>query len=101
GIRDDLVTGVQTCALPILARGKPAAVLMGAVMINALVSAILFWPVTRSLFPSGVTIDGILRSPAHLYFASLVGLIMTPVIVALKIGRASCRERVYSSLVRA
>src|SRR5436190_10971616 len=66
-----------------VARGKPAAVLMGAVMTNALVSAIVFWPVTQSLFPAGVTIDGVLRSPAQLYFASLVGLIMTPVIVAL------------------
>src|SRR5438309_4196738 len=66
-----------------LARGKPAAVLMGAVMTNALISAILFWPATRSLFPDGVTIGGLLRSPAQLYFASLVGLIMTPVIVAL------------------
>jgi K(+)-stimulated pyrophosphate-energized sodium pump len=66
-----------------VARGKPAAVLMGAVMINALISAILFWPATRNLFPDGVTIDGVLRSPAQLYFASLVGLIMTPVIVAL------------------
>src|SRR5437764_3165951 len=66
-----------------VARGKPAGVLMGAVMINALISAILFWPVTRSLFPDGVTIDGVLRSPAQLYFASLVGLIMTPVIVAI------------------
>src|SRR5438477_710986 len=66
-----------------VARGKPAAVLMGAVMTNALISAILFWPVTRSLFPAGVTIDGVLRSPAQLYFASLVGLIMTPVIVAI------------------
>ncbi|HJW38989.1 MAG TPA: sodium-translocating pyrophosphatase [Candidatus Udaeobacter sp.] len=66
-----------------VARGKPAAVLMGAVMINALISAILFWPATRSLFAGGVTIGGILRSPAQLYFASLVGLIMTPIIVAL------------------
>ena len=66
-----------------VARGKPATVLMGAVMINALISAILFWPATRSLFPGGATIDGLLRSPAQLYFASLVGLIMTPVIVAL------------------
>ena len=66
-----------------IARGKPTAILIGAVMINALISAILFWPVTRSLFPDGVTIDGVLRSPAQLYFASLVGLIMTPVIVAL------------------
>src|SRR5207247_2706050 len=56
---------------------------MGAVMTNVLISAIVFWPVTQRLFPAGVTIDGVLRSPAQLYFASLVGLIMTPVIVAL------------------
>src|SRR5207237_3579388 len=66
-----------------VARGRPAAVLMGAVMTNALVSAILFWPATRNLFPGGVTVEGVLRSPAQLYFASLVGLIMTPVIVAI------------------
>src|SRR6266496_2300854 len=50
-----------------VARGKPAAVLMGAVMINALISAILFWPATRSLFPGGVTIDGILLSRSALF----------------------------------
>jgi K(+)-stimulated pyrophosphate-energized sodium pump len=66
-----------------VARGKPAAVLMGAVMTNALVSAILFWPATHSLFPAGITIGGVLRSANQLYFASLIGLIMTPVIVAL------------------
>jgi K(+)-stimulated pyrophosphate-energized sodium pump len=66
-----------------VARGKPTAVLMGAVMINALVSAILFWPVTRNLFPGGINIDGVLHSTSDLYYAALVGLIMTPVIVAL------------------
>src|SRR5947208_1612027 len=66
-----------------VARGKPAAVLMGAVMVNALVSAILFWPATRNHFPVGVNIDGVLRPTAHLYFASPVGLVMTPIIVAL------------------
>src|SRR6201987_2925738 len=64
-------------------RGKPAAVLMGAGMTNVLVSAVLFWPVTRNLFPGGVNIDGALRPTAHLYFTSLVGLAMTPIIVAL------------------
>src|SRR5512133_865312 len=63
-----------------VARGKPTAVLIGAVMINALVSAILFWPVTRNLFPDGVTIDGVLRSPMQLYWASVVGLVMTAVV---------------------
>jgi K(+)-stimulated pyrophosphate-energized sodium pump len=66
-----------------VARGKPTAVLMGAVMINALVSAILFWPATRNLFPGGITIDGVIHSPSELYYGALIGLIMTPVIVAL------------------
>jgi K(+)-stimulated pyrophosphate-energized sodium pump len=66
-----------------VARGNPTAVLMGAVLTNALISAILFWPATQHLFPAGVTIGGVLRSPAQLYFASVIGLIMTPVIVAL------------------
>jgi K(+)-stimulated pyrophosphate-energized sodium pump len=66
-----------------VARGNPAAVLMGAVLTNALVSAVLFWPATQYLFPAGVSIGGVLRSPAQLYFASVTGLIMTPIIVAL------------------
>ena len=66
-----------------VARGRPAAVLMGAVMINALVSSILFWPATRNLFPGGVNVGGVLHSASELYYAALVGLIMTPVIVAL------------------
>src|SRR5213082_3215013 len=84
-----------------VARGKPAAVLMGAVMTNALISAILFWPVTRSLFPAGVVIDEVLRSPAQLYFASLVGLIMTPVIVALTNYYTSSHFRPVQKIARA
>ena len=38
--------------------GKPASVLMGAVGMSALVSAILFWPATHQLFPNGVEIAG-------------------------------------------
>jgi K(+)-stimulated pyrophosphate-energized sodium pump len=84
-----------------MARGKPTAVLMGAVVINALVSAILFWPVTQSLFPGGVTIDGVLRSPAQLYFASLVGLILTPIIVALTNYYTSAHYRPVQKIARA
>src|SRR5256712_5402407 len=84
-----------------VARGKPAGVLMGAVMINALISAILFWPATHSLFPVGVTIDGVLRPAAHLYFASLVGLIMTPVIVALTNYYTSSHFRPVQKIVHA
>src|SRR5204863_7307120 len=42
-----------------LACGKPTVVLMGSVMINALVSVIPFWLVTRILFPAGLTFDGV------------------------------------------
>src|SRR5438034_5146832 len=54
-----------------VARAKPATVLMGAVGASALVSAILFWPATHYLFPSGITISGVVRSPTQLYFASV------------------------------
>ncbi len=66
-----------------LARGKPSAVLMGAVITSAIVSAILFWPATHQLFPNGVTIAGVARSPTQLYFASLIGLVMTAVVVVI------------------
>jgi K(+)-stimulated pyrophosphate-energized sodium pump len=63
--------------------GKPASVLMGAVGMSALVSAILFWPATHQLFPNGVEIAGKMRSPTDLYYASLIGLIMTGVVVVI------------------
>src|SRR6184192_2430183 len=66
-----------------IAGGKPAPVLMGAVITNALISAILFWPATHYLFPAGITISGMVRSPTQLYFASVIGLVMTAVVVAI------------------
>ena len=50
---------------------------MGRSATSALVSAILFWPATHQLFPNGVIIGGVERSPNELYFASLIGLVMT------------------------
>src|SRR5881296_4257936 len=40
------------------AGGKPANVLMGGVLTSAIISAILFWPATHYLFPTGLTIAG-------------------------------------------
>ena len=56
---------------------------MGGVMASAIVSAILFWPATHSLFPDGVMIANALRSANDLYFASLVGLLMTGIVVVI------------------
>src|SRR5947209_4475319 len=63
--------------------GKPANVLMGGVVTSAIISAVLFWPATHYLFPTGIMVTGQLRSPTQLYFASIVGLGMTA-----EIGRA-------------
>ncbi|HEY1771173.1 MAG TPA: sodium-translocating pyrophosphatase [Chthoniobacterales bacterium] len=66
-----------------MSNGKPGSVLMGGVMASALVSAILFWPATHLLFPNGVIIADALRSPNDLYIASLVGLLMTGIVVVI------------------
>jgi len=66
-----------------LSGGKPGTVLMGSVGASALVSAILFWPATHLLFPGEVIIGGVARSATDLYFASLVGLLMTGVVVVI------------------
>ena len=84
-----------------VAPGKPAPVLMGAVITNALVSAILFWPATHYLFPAGVTISGVVRSPNQLYFASVVGLVMTAVVVAITNYYTSMRYRPVQKIAHA
>src|SRR5947209_5390086 len=63
--------------------GKAGTVLMGAVGASALVSAILFWPATHLLFPEPILIGGAARSANDLYFASLVGLLMTGIVVII------------------
>jgi len=81
--------------------GKPANVLMGAVGMSALVSAILFWPATHQLFPNGVAIAGKMRSATDLYYASLVGLVMTGVVVVITNYYTSMRYRPVQKIARA
>jgi K(+)-stimulated pyrophosphate-energized sodium pump len=83
------------------AGGKPATILMGAVGSSALVSAILFWPATHRLFPNGVTIGGVPRSANDLYFASLIGLVMTAVVVVITNYYTSMRYRPVQKIARA
>ena len=64
-------------------RIQPGNALMGGVLASAIVSAILFWPATHYLFPSGVIIADALRTPNDLYCASLVGLLMTGIVVVI------------------
>jgi K(+)-stimulated pyrophosphate-energized sodium pump len=84
-----------------ITKAKPASALMGAVGASAIVSAILFWPATHSLFPNGVTINGLLRTPTQLYFASLVGLVMTAVVVVITNYYTSMRYAPVQKIARA
>src|SRR5205823_11733879 len=92
GIRDKLVTGVQTCALPILhvprhplqlTRFGTAAAMPAAVLARA-------WktPQARALF-GGVAAHAL--SPLTYPMSSAVGMAL--ICAGHKIGRASCRER--------
>jgi K(+)-stimulated pyrophosphate-energized sodium pump len=81
--------------------GKPAAVLMGGVLASAIVSAILFWPATHLLFPNGITVAGATRTPTELYFASLIGLVMTAVVVAITNYYTSMRYSPVQKIARA
>ena len=84
-----------------VANAKPASVLMGAVGASAVVSAILFWPATHQLFPDGLTIAGVARSPTQLYFASLIGLVMTAVVVVITNYYTSMRYRPVQKIAHA
>ena len=64
-------------------RARPGSVLMGAVACSGVLSAVLFWPATRWLFPEPVTVAGVSHSASDLYLASLVGLVMTGVVVLI------------------
>ena len=66
-----------------LSGAKPGATLMGGVLTSAIVSAVLFWPATHYLFPDGVVIADALRTANDLYLASLVGLLMTGIVVVI------------------
>ncbi len=58
--------------------------LQGGVLVSALVSAIVFWPLTHQLFPNGLDVGGKgICSADSLFFASLIGLLMTYVVLLI------------------
>src|SRR5699024_11916057 len=92
GIRDRNVTGVQTCALPILGYqlwGETAHEWAGTGMLVLFIAHHLLnlaW--YRNLFRGKYTVIRVL--------VSMVNLALLAVMICLmEIGRASCRERVY------
>jgi K(+)-stimulated pyrophosphate-energized sodium pump len=61
----------------------PGRVLVEAVVASAIVSAILYLPVTLLLFPSSFKIGDQTHSSFEVYLAALIGLAMTGVIVVI------------------
>src|SRR5215210_500888 len=62
-------------------RGSPGNVLMGSVMASGVISAVFYWPATHMLFHDTVNVGGIPHTATDIYFASLIGLVMTGVVV--------------------
>ena len=66
-----------------ISNAKPANALMGGVVVSSLISAVVFWPLTKLLFPDGLKARDVLSgaettySAGGIYFASVVGLLMT------------------------
>jgi K(+)-stimulated pyrophosphate-energized sodium pump len=61
----------------------PATALMMGVLLSSAISAVVFWPVTKLMFPNGIQVRDVLTgatltySSNGIYFASVVGLLMT------------------------
>ena len=64
-------------------KSNPTQVLVEAVGMNALVSAILYWPATKLLFPGPLHVGQTTYFPNQFYLATLIGLAMTGIIVAI------------------
>jgi len=66
-----------------VSRMAPAAALMSSVGISGVVSALVLYPVTRSLFGEGMKVGDLLITPERIFGASLIGLAMTGLVVAI------------------
>src|SRR6516164_548483 len=61
----------------------PARLLAQGVVVSSLISAVLYWPATQALFPASFKIGAETHTPFQVYLATLIGLALTGVIVAI------------------
>jgi len=64
-------------------KSSPTRVLVEAVTMSAVVSAILYLPATALIFPGTMHAGEATYTPMQFYIASLIGLLMTPAIVVI------------------
>ncbi len=63
---------------------KPAAALMGGVLVSSILSAAAFYPITTTMFPAGLAMkEGAALTTNGIFLASIVGLLMTGVAVMI------------------
>src|SRR5207244_10172132 len=99
--RDDLVTGVQTCALPILEVKKVTLLPIAIAPVKPQMGEIARFEVGSGQFPrqssrkraAALQIE---MFPEHLSLVFQTSLFLR---VHIQIGRASCRERVHVALM--
>ncbi len=83
-------------------KASPTRALQGGVLVSALLSAAVFWPLTQSLFPEGVAISGKGDCSANsIFFASLIGLVMTYVVLLITNYYTSTDHRPVRLIARA
>ncbi len=66
-----------------LSHFAPAPALMSGLWVSGGVSAVSLWPVTQSLFAGGVALGSKVYGPSRIYFAALIGLVLTGLVVAI------------------
>src|SRR5205823_11404556 len=93
GIRDKLVTGVQTCALPILDAGIHILGVVGDKEKDVGVTWLGGYAELRTVLDRQA-VDHVVLALSHEDQARLGGLLDAVGDEPVKIGRASCRERV-------
>ena len=74
---------IGTFAVRVKAGGSIMGALYKGVLVSAILSAIAFWFITRSMFPVGLSgVDGALAISANnIFYCSVIGLILTGLIV--------------------
>lgn len=82
-------------------RCSPGTALMSAVGINAVFSAVAFYPIIVSLIPTPLQIAGHGHSALHIYIAALVGLAMTLAVVLITNYYTSTAYRPVRTIARA
>ena len=82
-------------------KGNPTKLISLGVLVSAIASAAALWPLTHAFFPNGLPIDGRICSANGIYFASLVGLLMTFVVLLITNYYTSTHYRPVQHIAKA